>query len=96
MAHGVGKYARSKHIALRILWVAEVIRTGLVKIHWISTKEMWADVLTKCLAKPQFRLCEDSITGMPFVLVDYGRGRVPALKSGAAVQKSGGADESKQ
>ena len=54
LAEGRGKFSASKHIELRHHKCREVIENGEMKMRWIPTKDMIADILTKPLAKPTF------------------------------------------
>ncbi|BES94054.1 Hydra magnipapillata [Nesidiocoris tenuis] len=45
--------SKSKHVAIRINFVREVIERGDVELKYVSTDLMTADVLTKALAKPR-------------------------------------------
>ena len=47
--HGPGK--SSKHIALRYLFVQDLVRTGVVMMRKVSTTEMSSDCLTKYVSR---------------------------------------------
>eukprot|EP00173_Palmaria_palmata_P000423 Plantae.Rhodophyta-Palmaria_palmata.ctg1192.p1 GENE.Plantae.Rhodophyta-Palmaria_palmata.ctg1192~~Plantae.Rhodophyta-Palmaria_palmata.ctg1192.p1 ORF type:complete len:106 (-),score=7.06 Plantae.Rhodophyta-Palmaria_palmata.ctg1192:203-520(-) len=55
-----GKYSgKAKHIDVRYHYTTEKIKHGLIKIEYLSTLEMLADILTKILPGPalkRFRL----------------------------------------
>ena len=54
---------RSKHINLRFNNVREKVVSGLIKLRYIPTKDQLADILTKCLATPDFIRLRDQIMG---------------------------------
>jgi hypothetical protein len=47
-------HKRTKHIEIRWHWTREVVEKGKISIHYLSTKEMLADGLTKPLPAPAF------------------------------------------
>jgi hypothetical protein len=47
---------RTKHIDLRYHFVRRTVQEQKVKLKWISTKQMVADILTKPLPSPAFLL----------------------------------------
>ena len=51
-------HGRTKHIAIKYLFIREQVNDGTVNIQYCSTKNMLADMLTKPLASTQFsKLC---------------------------------------
>jgi hypothetical protein len=63
---------RSKHIDVRFKHVAQSIREGVARVRYVSTKRNYADLMTKPLAKLEFKrlrdLClrpESGATGHP-------------------------------
>ena len=54
LAKGNKNHQRSKHIDIRYRFVQENIENGKLKLEWISTDEMLADILTKPLPYPRF------------------------------------------
>jgi hypothetical protein len=63
---------RSKHIDVRFKHVAQSIREGVARVRYVSTKWNYADLMTKPLAKLEFKrlrdLClrpESGVTGYP-------------------------------
>jgi len=50
---------RSKHIDVRFKHVAQSIREGVARVRYISTKWNYADLMTKPLAKLEFRRLRD-------------------------------------
>jgi hypothetical protein len=63
---------RSKHIDVRFKHVAQSIREGVARVIYVSTKLIYADLMTKPLAKLEFKrlrdLClrqESGVTGHP-------------------------------
>ena len=49
-----GKYEARKHIAVRIMWLREVMQTGIVEMIFTKSAEQVADVMTKALAEREF------------------------------------------
>lgn len=45
---------RSRHIAMKYFRVCDCIEAGIMKLHWVCTQDMLADVLTKALGKRVF------------------------------------------
>lgn len=63
---------RSKHIDVRFKHVAQSIREGVARVRYVSTKWNYADLMTKPLARMEFKrlrdLClrpESGVTGHP-------------------------------
>jgi hypothetical protein len=54
MASGHVNHQRSKHIDMRYHFIQEAVAEGQLKLTWIPTKEMLADVMTKVLPAPLF------------------------------------------
>ena len=49
LLHGEDLPRRSRHIEIRIAWLREHLRSGKIKLQWISGTENPADLMTKCL-----------------------------------------------
>lgn len=54
MAKGNVNHQRSKHIDMRYHFIQEAVTAGEMKLTWIPTSEMVADILTKVLPAPIF------------------------------------------
>jgi hypothetical protein len=54
-------HKKTKHIDLAYHFNRDTITQGLVKLHWISTKEQIADILTKNIPYPQFKYLIDKV-----------------------------------
>ncbi len=52
---------RSKHINLRFMNVRDSVLRNEINIKWVSTKNQYADLLTKCLAVMPFRTLRDAV-----------------------------------
>ena len=54
-AIAVGKnpehHGRMKHLDLRHYWLRDTVKSGLIDVRYISTKEMPADIMTKTLSR---------------------------------------------
>lgn len=50
-------YARTKHIDIRHYFVYEVVEAGLVRLEYLASEKMPADMLTKALSKPKHETC---------------------------------------
>ena len=59
--NGKPKSMRTKHISMRYFTVCNHIKDGYIAIMWISTKQMLADILTKPMNGPAFKLIRDII-----------------------------------
>ena len=40
-----GKYEARKHIAVRVMWLREVVATGMISVKYIGTEDQVADVM---------------------------------------------------
>jgi hypothetical protein len=50
---------RTKHIDVRYHYIREMVENGEIKVEYLRTEDMIADMLTKPLAKRQFKkLCQ--------------------------------------
>lgn len=56
LAHNPILHHRTKHIELRHHYIKEIIREGRIKLNYLNTNEMVADVLTKPLPGPKHQL----------------------------------------
>lgn len=56
-------HSRTKHIDVQYHYVREVVEDGLVKISYMPTAEMAADILTKSLPRATFGRCR-TLLGM--------------------------------
>jgi hypothetical protein len=54
-------HARTKHIDVKCHWIREAIANGKIKLQYMHTSEMRADVLTKALGKTKFNAMMDSL-----------------------------------
>ena len=53
MCHNPVMHKRSKHIDTKLHFIRERVENGEVKIHYVPTEEMTADILTKSLPRPK-------------------------------------------
>ena len=58
---GAAASQRSKHIATRYFWVKDRISVGEIKLEYLPTSQMLADVLTKPLQGELFRKLRDEL-----------------------------------
>ena len=65
-----GKYEARKHIAVRVMWLREVVATGIVRVVYIKTQDQVADVLTKALPYREFSKHRASMMNMADEAVD--------------------------
>jgi hypothetical protein len=63
---GSGSRPASKHISVRYHRLREEIQAGTMKLHYISTKEQLADILTKNERGDTILRCVKKIMGMDF------------------------------
>ena len=52
---------RNRHIAIRHLWVRDLVQAGEVNLEYVRTNNNPADFLTKILPAPRFRELRDII-----------------------------------
>lgn len=55
------KGERTKHVDVKYHFVTETVERGEVKLRWVPTKEQQADIFTKALAEPVFRLLRQQL-----------------------------------
>ena len=53
--------SRTKHLDVRFKFCGEVVRAGLLQIKYVKTEHNIADIFTKPLAAPRFRLLRDKL-----------------------------------
>ena len=57
---------RTSHIQRRMLFIRQLVQEEEAKLVWISTSLMEADILTKALPGPQFKMIRDRLlNGLP-------------------------------
>ena len=56
---------RTHHIQIRYFWVKERVDTGEVRVEYMRSEDIYANVLTKPLQRSQFRRERDGLTGWP-------------------------------
>ena len=57
---------RTSHIQRRVLFIRQLVQEEEAKLVWISTSLMEADILTKALPGPQFKMIRDRLlNGLP-------------------------------
>ena len=44
-------HGRMKHLDLRYYWLRDAVKADLIDVHYISTKDMPADIMTKALSR---------------------------------------------
>jgi hypothetical protein len=52
---------RSKHIEIRYHYIRDMVQRGALKLQYISTDELVADVLTKPLSRVKFEYFRDKL-----------------------------------
>jgi hypothetical protein len=60
---GHGTFKRAKHIKVRYFWIKDLVDLGLLKVEYVSTDEMIADVLTKPVLGTRFRYLQAKLLG---------------------------------
>jgi hypothetical protein len=60
---GGGSFKRTKHIKIRFFWVKALVDEGVLRIEYVPTVEMVADMLTKPLVGVAFNYLSRKITG---------------------------------
>lgn len=53
MAKNLQFHGRAKHMDIRHRFVREQVANGTIKLHYCSTKDMTADIITKGLTREQ-------------------------------------------
>lgn len=78
-----GKSKNSKHMLSKMFYVIELIKTGALRLEWLETHRLAADLLTKPLVGHPFRLHRKAIMG------ENHEGKTPDLsvESGIPVQR---------
>ena len=54
---------QTRHIQIRYFWVKQRVDTGEVRVEYLRSEDMYANVLTKPLQGSQFRRERDGLTG---------------------------------
>ena len=62
-----GKYEARKHIAVRVMWLREVVATKVIEVEYVDTAEQTADVLTKALPVKEFEKHRNAMLNMAAV-----------------------------
>jgi hypothetical protein len=57
--NGKSNSQRTRHIAIRYFWVSDRVASGEIKVEYLCTDDMLADVLTKPLTGDKFRKMRD-------------------------------------
>ena len=57
--------ARNMHFCIRMAWLREQSAAGIVKFTFVKSQENVADIFTKILPAPQFRILRDMIVSPP-------------------------------
>jgi hypothetical protein len=68
MVTDVSKYSRSRHILTKINYAKDLVTSGTIKIEYLNTHEMSADLLTKPLGGSVFLKHRDMIMGTKHVV----------------------------
>jgi hypothetical protein len=63
LQQGTGSFKRAKHIKVRFFWMKELLDNGLLKLIYMPTDELVADISTKPLAGWKFRYYYTSSLG---------------------------------
>jgi hypothetical protein len=61
---GDGSFKRTKHIRVRYFWLSELVSRGELKLAYVPTDEMVADILTKPIVGNAFRYLKDKLLGI--------------------------------
>jgi len=56
ICHNPVQHSKTKHIALRYHFIKDHIQEGNIEIHFVPTKQQFADIFTKALAEREFTL----------------------------------------
>ena len=64
MALEDGQHARRKHINVKHHYIRELIENESISVHWISTENQLADLLTKALPRDTFKTLRDKAMGL--------------------------------
>ena len=65
VARGRSGAERTRHIQIRYFWVKERVDTGEVRVEYLRSEDMYANVLTKPLQGSQFQREKGGLTGWP-------------------------------
>ena len=58
-----GRYEARKHIAVRVLWMREVVASGILRVVYVKSEDQVADTLTKGLSEESFVRHRDTMMG---------------------------------
>jgi hypothetical protein len=59
--NGTSNSARTRHIAIRYFFVADRVKSGEIKVQYMPTGEMLADILTKPIQGQLFQRLRDQL-----------------------------------
>ena len=58
-----GRYDARKHIAVRVLWMREIVASGILRVIYVKSEDQVADTLTKGLSEESFVRHRDAMMG---------------------------------
>ena len=64
--------SRTKHMDVQLKFCGEVLKQGLLKVEYVPTAENIADIFTKPLPAPRFRMLRDKLVSDVQVFIDNG------------------------
>jgi hypothetical protein len=56
---------RSKHIEIRYYYITYMVQRGAMRLHFVSTEDQVADVVTKPLLRKKFKYFRDKLGVVP-------------------------------
>jgi len=70
MKQGTGSFKRAKHIKVRFFWMKESLDEGKIKLIYVPTDELVADILTKPMLGGKFHYLLFKLIGWSNAVLD--------------------------
>ena len=64
LLNGLKSSNRTRHLDIQFFWLADYVEKGLIKVEWVNSNDMVADVLTKPLQGEAFARARDKLLGI--------------------------------
>ena len=70
MKQGTGSFKRAKHIKVRFFWMKDLIDEGKIKLIYVPTDELVADILTKPMSGGKFQYLLFKLIGWSHIMMN--------------------------